>query len=165
MQEPSLKIYFCFSAVLKQPTILPFLCHKAAITCQLDSNKVSTSKLKPDSCKYLKLRQFKIQPLRISHTNARGTMFIGIPYTKILLSRHSKLNLIKYWGQSRPLHYNMVTHQRRPTKGWQKVVAKSKRRHKLQKRPPKTKHIVRGLEHIKSSIQPIGFPFQNYSPA
>ena len=33
---------------LKQPFILPFLCHKSATTCQIDSYKVSTSKLKPD---------------------------------------------------------------------------------------------------------------------
>ena len=35
---------------LKQPLILPFLCHKSATTCQIDSYKVSNSKLKPDLC-------------------------------------------------------------------------------------------------------------------
>ena len=33
---------------LKQPLNLPFLCHKSATACQIDSNKVSNSKLKPD---------------------------------------------------------------------------------------------------------------------
>ena len=36
--------------VLKQPLILPFLPHKSATVCQIDSNKVSTSKLKPELC-------------------------------------------------------------------------------------------------------------------
>ena len=35
---------------LKQPPILPFLCHKSATTCQIDLYKVSNSKLKPDLC-------------------------------------------------------------------------------------------------------------------
>ena len=34
--------------LLKQPLILPFLCHKSASACQIDSNKVSNSKLKID---------------------------------------------------------------------------------------------------------------------
>ena len=40
--------------LLKQPFILPFLCHKSANTCQIDSNKVSNSKLKPDLCNCVK---------------------------------------------------------------------------------------------------------------
>ena len=35
---------------LKQPLILPFLYHKSASTCQIDSNNVSNSKSKPDLC-------------------------------------------------------------------------------------------------------------------
>ena len=31
---------------LKQPLILPILCHKSATTCQIDSNNVSNSQLK-----------------------------------------------------------------------------------------------------------------------
>ena len=38
---------------LKQPHILPFLCHKSATTDQIDSNKVSNSKLKLDLCNYV----------------------------------------------------------------------------------------------------------------
>ena len=41
---------------LKQPLIFPFLCHKSATTCQIDSNKVSTSKLKPDLCNCVKIQ-------------------------------------------------------------------------------------------------------------
>ena len=39
---------------LKQPHILPFFCHKSATTCQIDSYKVSNSKLKPDLSKCAK---------------------------------------------------------------------------------------------------------------
>ena len=40
---------------LKQPLImLPFLCHKSATTCQIDSYKASNSKLKPNLCNCLK---------------------------------------------------------------------------------------------------------------
>ena len=39
---------------LKQPLILPFLSHKSATTCQIDSYKVSNSTLKPDLSNCLK---------------------------------------------------------------------------------------------------------------
>ena len=42
------------SAVLKEPLISPFLCHNLAATCQIDSNNVSISKLKPDLCNCVK---------------------------------------------------------------------------------------------------------------
>ena len=35
---------------LKQTLILPFLCRKSATMCQIDSSKVSNSKLKLDLC-------------------------------------------------------------------------------------------------------------------
>ena len=35
---------------LKQPLLLPFLCHKSATTCHIESCKVSNSKLKLDLC-------------------------------------------------------------------------------------------------------------------
>ena len=41
--------------VLKQPLILLFLCHKSATACQIDSNKASNSKLKPDLCKGVRI--------------------------------------------------------------------------------------------------------------
>ena len=34
----------------REKCVLPFLCHKSATTCQIDSNMVSNSKLKPDRC-------------------------------------------------------------------------------------------------------------------
>ena len=42
---------------LKQPLILHFLCHKSATTCQIDSNKVSNSKLRPDLCDLVKIEK------------------------------------------------------------------------------------------------------------
>ena len=39
---------------LKQPLILPILCHKSAIMCQIDQYKVSISRLKPDLCNCVK---------------------------------------------------------------------------------------------------------------
>ena len=38
---------------LKQPLVLPFLC-QSATTCQIDSYKVSNSKLKVDQCNCVK---------------------------------------------------------------------------------------------------------------
>ena len=40
---------------LKQRLILPFLSNKSATTCQIDSNKVSNSKLKLDLCNCVKI--------------------------------------------------------------------------------------------------------------
>ena len=40
--------------LLKQPLILPFLCHKSATTCQIDSYKISNRKLKRDLCNCVK---------------------------------------------------------------------------------------------------------------
>ena len=39
---------------LKQPLILPFLCHKSATAYQIDSKKASNSKLKLDLCNCIK---------------------------------------------------------------------------------------------------------------
>ena len=39
---------------LNHPLILPFLCHKAAIACQIDSNKALNSELKLDLCNCVK---------------------------------------------------------------------------------------------------------------
>ena len=39
---------------LTQPLMLPFICHKSATTDQIDLNKASNSKLKPDLCNSLK---------------------------------------------------------------------------------------------------------------
>ena len=64
---------------LKQPLISPFLCHKSASTCQIDSNKVSNSMLKPDLCNCIKTEMIEsIAPLQ--QPNKRGTIFWDIPY-------------------------------------------------------------------------------------
>ena len=39
---------------LKQPLNLPFLRHKSATTCQIDSSKVSNSQLKLEQCNCVK---------------------------------------------------------------------------------------------------------------
>ena len=39
---------------MKKPHILPLLCQKSATTCQNDSNKVSSSKSKPDLSRCVK---------------------------------------------------------------------------------------------------------------
>ena len=63
---------------LKQPLILPFLCHKSATTCQIDSYKGSNSKLKPDLCNCVKteINEYAAlpqQPLKKRHN------FLGHP--------------------------------------------------------------------------------------
>ena len=40
---------------LKQPVMLPFLCHKSGTTCQNDPSKVSNSKLKLALCNCVKI--------------------------------------------------------------------------------------------------------------
>ena len=63
---------------LKQPLILPFLCHKSATTCPIDSFKVSNSKLNPDLCNCVKTEMIEsIAPPQQPHK--RGTIFLGHP--------------------------------------------------------------------------------------
>ena len=58
----------------KQPLILPFLFHKSATTCQVDSCKVSNSKLKLDLCNRLKTEI--IETMAPPHQpHKRGTIF------------------------------------------------------------------------------------------
>ena len=49
---------------VKQTLILPFLRHKSATTCQIDSNKVSNCKLKFYLCNCVKFEmvEFKASP-------------------------------------------------------------------------------------------------------
>ena len=44
---------------LKQPLMLPFLCHKSAPMFQIESYKVSNSKLKLDLCSCVKSRKIE----------------------------------------------------------------------------------------------------------
>ena len=61
---------------LKQPLILPFLCHKSTITCQIDLYKVSNSKLKPDPFNYVKTKIVEsTAPPQQPHK--QGTHFLG----------------------------------------------------------------------------------------
>ena len=63
---------------LKQPRILPFLCHKSATTCQIDSYKVSNSKLKPDLCNCVNTVKIEsMAPPQQPHK--LGTTFLGHP--------------------------------------------------------------------------------------
>ena len=63
---------------LKRPLILPFLYHKSATTCQIDSSKVSNSKLKPDLCNFVKTEMIEsTAPPQQSHK--RDTIFLGRP--------------------------------------------------------------------------------------
>ena len=65
---------------LKEPLILPFLRHKSATACQIDSNKVSYSKLKPDLCNCLEIELIEsIAPPQQPHK--RGTIFFGTACT------------------------------------------------------------------------------------
>ena len=52
---------------LKQPHILPFLCHKSATTCQIDPNRVANSKLNHDLSNCVKLEI--IESTAPSHSN------------------------------------------------------------------------------------------------
>ena len=59
---------------LKRPLLLPFLYHKSATTCQIDSNMVSNSKLKPDLCNCVKIERIElVAPLQQTHK--WGTVF------------------------------------------------------------------------------------------
>ena len=48
---------------LEQPLIFPFLCHRSAATCQIDSKKVSNHKLKTYLYKCIKPRQDKTKTI------------------------------------------------------------------------------------------------------
>ena len=43
-----------FEASFEATTYLPFLCHKSVAACQIDSYKVSDSKLRLELCNYAK---------------------------------------------------------------------------------------------------------------
>ena len=59
---------------LKQLLMLPFLCHKSATTCQIDSYKVSNSKLTPDLCHCLKHKMIESKA-----AVQKGHNFLGKP--------------------------------------------------------------------------------------
>ena len=68
---------------LKQPLIVPFLCHKLATACQIDSNKISNSKWK-----------LNLQLLHSSHTNGIQ-FFLGHP---VDISSYGYCTDLTCWG-------------------------------------------------------------------
>ena len=80
---------------VKKPLILPFLCHKSATTCQIDSYKVSNSKLKPEQCRFLKDKMTEsTAPPQQPHK--RNTIF-GTPYIVMMtLARAFSLSRKRY---------------------------------------------------------------------
>ena len=72
---------------LKQPQILPFICHKSVTTSQMNSNKVSNSKLKLDLCNCVKTEV--IEPTAPPNSNTKGEQFsLGNPVDS---RKHSNL--------------------------------------------------------------------------
>ena len=75
---------------LKQPLILPFLYHKSATKCQIDSYKVSNSTLKPDLCKFAKTEMIE-STAPPQQQNKRGTVLLGhiLYYSKRLIKHNN----------------------------------------------------------------------------
>ena len=67
---------------LKQPLILPFLCHKSATTCQIDSYKVSNSKLKPYLCNCVTAEMIE-STASPQQPHKQGDNFLRYPVDKI----------------------------------------------------------------------------------
>ena len=63
---------------LNQQLIQPFLCHKSANTCQIGSNKVSDSKLKPVLCNCVK-REITESVASPQHPHKRSTILLRHP--------------------------------------------------------------------------------------
>ena len=62
---------------LKQPLILPFLCHKSATTCQIGSNSISNSEVKSDLCNCVETK--KIESIAPPQQPQWVTIFLGTP--------------------------------------------------------------------------------------
>ena len=64
-----------------QPFILPFLCHKSATSCRIDSSKVSNSKLKLDvyNCVKTEVTECTGPPQR---QQKLGGIILGHPVSK-----------------------------------------------------------------------------------
>ena len=67
---------------LKQLLSLPFLCHKSATTSQIDSNKVTNFKLKPElcNCADTEMIDSTVPP---QQPHKRGTSLLGYPVLKL----------------------------------------------------------------------------------
>ena len=81
---------------LKQPLILPFPYHKSATTCQFDSNKVSSSKLKSDLCNGVKteILESTAPPQQLQK---RGSIF---GHSVEILKPQQKALLFELWSLS-----------------------------------------------------------------
>ena len=81
---------------LMQQLSLPFLYHKLAITCQIDSGKVLNSKLKPDLCNCVKNRGNWIHSSSTGATQTRHNYF-GMPciFSVKVVSANGKCELAK----------------------------------------------------------------------
>ena len=66
---------------LEQPLIMPFLCQESATTCQIDSNKVSNSKLKHGLRDCVKIDKIEFIPPP-QHPHKLGTIFLDTLYNK-----------------------------------------------------------------------------------
>ena len=66
---------------LKQPLIWPFFRYKSAAARQIDSNKLSNSKLKLDLWNRVKSEKSESRAPPSIHTN--GAQFFGTPYRSI----------------------------------------------------------------------------------
>ena len=103
----AIKTYFILTllennrrAIIKATTYLPFLCHKSATTCHIDSYKFSNSKLKSNLCNCVKTNMIEwTAPPQQQHK--LGTIF-GTPCRmlntmKILLWRHRNSSNVCSW--------------------------------------------------------------------
>ena len=80
---------------LKQPLILPFLYYKSVTTCQIDSNKVSNSKLKLDllNCVKIEIIESTAPP---QQPRKRGTIFWTPCTAEITLTAFIQLQRISF---------------------------------------------------------------------
>ena len=74
---------------LKQPFFFTFVCHKSATTCQIDSNKVSNSKLKPElcNCAITEMTESTAPP---QHSKNRHNIFLEHPVQREQIKGDSK---------------------------------------------------------------------------
>ena len=77
---------------LKQPLILHFLCHKSATACQIDSKKVSNSKLRLDLSNFVKTEiiEYTAPPQK---PHKRSTIFMGNPVQNYISNRAKDVSL------------------------------------------------------------------------
>ena len=90
---------------LKQPRILPFLCHKSATTCHIDSYKVSNSKLKPDLSSCVKTEM--IEPTTPPQQPYKQGTFFWTPCTEPISLSTAGLLVSSCKGERYLFQYSM----------------------------------------------------------